>query len=422
MKQKYDFIIIGSGAGGSPLAAELSKKDHSILILEKGVKEKELGGKKNFSRYADIVKSLEGVNIMRAIMAGGTTAISAGCSIRCIQKELSDIGIDLSAELKEAEREVGNDPISEKLLSGRSKTILEASKRIGYNMELMPKCYYKQCDGCGLCMTGCDRNYRWTSIEDLDIAICNGAKVQYGAEVTDVSNNEKGQFIVHALIDEEIKSFSGENVVVCAGALETPRILIRSGIEDAGSNLSVDLLRHVYCFIPGASFGPEPPMSVVDTEFCEEKGFMLATNINTTVVRKYIDSQGKDFPYKVENALGMMVKIKDCPNGRVFPDGTVSKDVDQCDLMKFTEAFEIVKKIFLEAGADPNYIFESHINGAHPAGTAAIGKVVDNDLMTKIDGLYVCDASVFPSVPGLPTIVTIVALAKRLGKHLNSFK
>jgi choline dehydrogenase-like flavoprotein len=52
--------------------------------------------------------------------------------------------------------------------------------------------------------------------------------------------------------------------------------------------------------------------------------------------------------------------------------------------------------------------------GLHPGGTAAIGKVVNKDSQTEVDGLFACDASVPPVTPGLPPILTIVALAKRL--------
>lgn len=58
------------------------------------------------------------------------------------------------------------------------------------------------------------------------------------------------------------------------------------------------------------------------------------------------------------------------------------------------------------------------INGGHPCGTAGIGRVVDSNLQTRVRGLFVADASIFPESPGQPTIVTIAALAKRLGKRL----
>ena len=34
--KKYDTIIIGTGAGGSTISKDLAKKQHNILILEKG--------------------------------------------------------------------------------------------------------------------------------------------------------------------------------------------------------------------------------------------------------------------------------------------------------------------------------------------------------------------------------------------------
>ena len=49
---------------------------------------------------------------------------------------------------------------------------------------------------------------------------------------------------------------------------------------------------------------------------------------------------------------------------------------------------------------------------------------MDRDLQTRIDNLFVCDASVLParefnSKSRLPPILTIIALAKRLSKSLN---
>jgi choline dehydrogenase-like flavoprotein len=38
-------------------------------------------------------------------------------------------------------------------------------------------------------------------------------------------------------------------------------------------------------------------------------------------------------------------------------------------------------------------------------------RIVDVGLQTSLDGLFVCDASGLPTAPGLPPILTIVALA-----------
>ncbi|NNL77698.1 MAG: GMC family oxidoreductase, partial [Desulfobacterales bacterium] len=63
-------------------------------------------------------------------------------------------------------------------------------------------------------------------------------------------------------------------------------------------------------------------------------------------------------------------------------------------------------------------IFMRPFIGTHPSGTVRIGDMLDTDLMTAIDGLYVCDASVFPEALDRPTVLTIIGLGKRLAKHL----
>src|SRR5262252_7640375 len=42
----WEYIVIGSGAGGGPLAANLARQGHSVLLLEAGA---ETGGKTEYS-------------------------------------------------------------------------------------------------------------------------------------------------------------------------------------------------------------------------------------------------------------------------------------------------------------------------------------------------------------------------------------
>jgi len=119
--------------------------------------------------------------------------------------------------------------------------------------------------------------------------------------------------------------------------------------------------------------------------------------------------------------LGIMVKIKDDCLGKVHKDGIIEKTVTQQDLFRLNKGVDISREILINAGVDPKTIVTTKIRGAHPGGSAAIGETVDKNLETRIKGLFVSDASVFPASPGLPPIVTIIALGKRLSKFLRKY-
>jgi choline dehydrogenase-like flavoprotein len=63
-------------------------------------------------------------------------------------------------------------------------------------------------------------------------------------------------------------------------------------------------------------------------------------------------------------------------------------------------------------------VYRSWYQAAHPGGTAKIGEIVDSNLKTEIDKLYVCDCSVVPEEWGLLPSLTLLALGKRLARHL----
>ena len=58
-------------------------------------------------------------------------------------------------------------------------------------------------------------------------------------------------------------------------------------------------------------------------------------------------------------------------------------------------------------------------NYFHPAGTCAIGQVVDaSGRVLGLEGLVVADASVMPTIPRANTNVTVAAVAERLAETL----
>ena len=352
-------------------------------------------------------------------MAGGSTVVSCGNGVRCLEKELAEFGIHLEMEFAEAEGEMRIAPYDERRLSKGSKRILEASKELGYRMEPMPKFIDPaKCRRCGGCQLGCKHGAKWTALDYLDVARKNGAEILYDTRVNKVvteNGKVKGINITGPGGNSEILA---DVVILAAGGMGTPVILQKSGIEEAGSNLFLDLLVNTYGVADGLSQREEPTMALVDKEFYESKGFILSPFLNQPRMVRFLEMGMKGIFLPTDRSLGIMTKIRDDSVGQVHADGTFSKPVTENDRAKLKKGSAISKEILTKAGADSKSIVVTKVQGAHPGGTAAIDTVVDKDLQTKVNNLFVCDASVFPTSSGMPPILTIVALAKRLAKAL----
>jgi len=94
----------------------------------------------------------------------------------------------------------------------------------------------------------------------------------------------------------------------------------------------------------------------------------------------------------------------------------VRKKLSAADRAKLLHGYENAKRILREAGATDMY--KTWYFAAHPGGTVKIGQLVDANLETAYRNLYVCDCSVIPEAWGLPPVLTIIGLGKRLARHL----
>jgi len=175
---------------------------------------------------------------------------------------------------------------------------------------------------------------------------------------------------------------------------------------------------NTYGVAKGLDQTKEPTMAIVDHEFHKSEGFILSPFIHQSRPIRFLELGMKGMLMPTTGMLGIMTKITDDSVGRIYPDGTFSKIITEEDRRRLEKGPAISKEILIKAGADSKSIVVSKVAGAHPGGTAAIGEVVDSGLQTEVDNLFVCDGSVLPTSPGLPPILTIVALAKRLAKTL----
>jgi choline dehydrogenase-like flavoprotein len=310
-------------------------------------------------------------------------------------------------------------PTTERLLSNGSKELMRVAQELGCPMQLLPKFIDpKACRKCGNCVLGCIHGAKWTAREYLDEATENGAGIVYETQVKEVifdKGKARGVKVVNGQDPQEIFA---RGVILAAGGIGTPVILLNSGIKDAGAGLFVDLFVNTYGITDDDKLNQvfEPVMTMANLDFHQTKGFLLSPFVNHPRLSKFVELGLKGLTLPDNRTLGIMTKTIDEPVGKVFPDGSISKPVTEKDRIKLREGSRLAKEILAKAGAKS--IAVSRVQGAHPGGTAAIGKVVDKDLQTKVEGLFVGDASVLPQSPGLPPILTIVALARRLGRAL----
>ncbi len=424
--KKYEFVVVGSGAGGATLARELSKRGKEVLVVERGPEDPKIGslwdsfGVYDMSRLGIPKKSNQGVLLWRALIPGGSTVVSCGNSTPCLEEELVDLGIDLEEEFSEVEEETKTSPTDEGLMSEGTEKLREAATELGYEMEPMPKFIDPvKCKKCGQCVYGCEQGAKWTALDYLQEATENGATVLYDTLVQEAMvENGKVEGVVGTGPKGKIE-IQADVVVLAAGGLGTPVILQNSGIEDAGSKLFIDLVVNTYGVADELDQTHEPSMPLVNHEFHGEKGFILSPFINSSRVIRFLEGGPGELARSSQGLIGIMTKIADEPAGRVFPDESFSKPVTGKDWGRLNEGSALAEEILIEGGADRKSIRAGNPQGAHPGGTAAIGEVVDEDLQTEVDGLFVCDGSVLPTAPGMPPIVTICALGKKLAKKLG---
>jgi len=424
--KEYDFLIVGSGAGGATVAMELAKKGRRVLVIERGIREQKVGTFRDSLRYYDMnrltrmpPRSKGGATLWRTFMAGGPTVVSCGNGVRCLEKELAAFGINLDSEFAEAEEEMKIVPYDERRLSKGSKKILEASRELGYQLAPMPKFIDPaKCRRCGACQLGCKYDAKWTALRYLDEAAINGAEILYKTGVQKVIVENGRAMGVNASGPGGRFDIMADTVILAAGGMGTPVILQNSGVEKAGEGLFMDLLVNTYGVTKDLSQTDEPTMALVDHEFYESKGFILSPFLNQPAMVRFLELGVKGMFMPAKRMLGIMTKIADEPAGRVYPDRKFFKPVTQRDRQRLHQGSSISREILVKAGADSSSIVVSKVQGAHPGGTAAIGSVVDENLQTKIENLFVCDGSVLPTAPGMPPILTIAALGKRLAKAL----
>ncbi len=114
--------------------------------------------------------------------------------------------------------------------------------------------------------------------------------------------------------------------------------------------------------------------------------------------------------------VSLMIKLADSESGTVGRRG-VHKDLTATDNERLSAATERCVEVLAGLGVERDRVFLGTLNAGHPGGTLPLTGLERNPLHPDHlpENLYVADASLLPQSLGKPPILTIMALAQRVG-------
>lgn len=416
---KKNALIIGSGAGGA-MAAKMLSQSFDVTVLEAGGKFRPLSlpfdalsSLRSTGLYFDerlislimpnmlIAKTPDQVVVFGRGL-GGTTPLATGNAVRA-DKGLKNIGINLDEEFDELYRELPITTDHQRFWSEVTRQTFYAMNDLGFSPQPMPKFLRtSQCRLCGHCSIGCPHGAKWDTRELLD-----GIKVISNCRVERLEIGDRNVKRVIAKKGLRTVTFEADIVILAAGGLGTPQVLSQSGIECL-PRLFVDPVLCVAAPMEKARQDHQLLMPFVSSR----EGYIISPYMDW--LSFFFNSQWRK---PKDGMVSLMIKMADEEQGCV--DGSkVRKTLTVQDQKVLQRGVDDCREILLKMGARKEDIFLGTLNSGHPGGmmplTANEAETLHSPLLP--DNLYIADASLLPESLGLPPMLTIMALAKRIAK------
>jgi choline dehydrogenase-like flavoprotein len=420
----YDAIVVGTGPGGATVARQLARAGKRVLVLEWGERRPVTGG---FSQTArdlfvpgkSLLWTYGPLGLVRGITVGGSSVYFCGTAFEPPYEMLERHGIDIREEIAEARAELPIAPLAPNLLGPMTTRIMESARDLGLDWQPLPKFIYQdRCpswDPMGFYFAP-SYEAKWNARMWVDEAVAHGAVLRTGARVRKVLVEGSKAVGVAFGPTGRVQEACADQIVIAAGGIGSPVILRASGLRGAGRDFFYDPLIFVMGEVAGFNWAPELAMSA--GVHCVDDGYMMTDLCVPQVLHRMMAAQvGRlDRLSAHRRTLSIMVKVKDGLGGHLTDRGGVRKRLAPEDRSKLLHGFERARSILANAGA--RRIFKSGYMAAHPGGTVKVGDLLDENLQTDLENLYVCDCSVIPEAWGLPPALTLIGLGKRLARHL----
>jgi choline dehydrogenase-like flavoprotein len=263
-----DVCVVGSGAGGAVIAARLQAAGRSVVVLERGsyrneadFQQLELQGTQELYLRGGLIWSEGGsVGLIAGSTLGGGTVVNSLVCLRplaYVREEWGKLGLD-DTPTTEFDRCIDAvwkrlDVNTDATVRNRTSQLMaEALSARDMSWEPTPRNARRDDDArfCGYCNWGCQQGCKNSTLKTyLQDAADSGTRVVVDARVERVLTEGGRASGVLARVGETELVVEAPTVVVACGGIESPVLLLRSGI--GGPAVGKNLCVHPTYFVGG---------------------------------------------------------------------------------------------------------------------------------------------------------------------------
>lgn len=488
-KFECDFCVVGSGAGGAVVAKELAEAGFSVIVVEEGLRytPKDISREPRWIfthllREAGLRTTRGNVFIptMQAKCLGGTTFINSAICYRApdyVWKTWRErFGLegyeksDVEASYKKIEQTCNIAPTAFEIQGKKNLVIKRGLEALGLQSEPLPRAV-KNCEGCSDCLAGCPTGAKQSmDVSYIPLAVAKGAKVITGCRAEKVLTDAKRtraigvecSILVNDVPKYKASISTKKAVILSAGVMATPVILLKSGLNTKNGRVGKNLKIHPGIGVVGVFEEEINPWYGAfqgwGTKELLDRGIMLETVwAPPAIISVRLPGFGKRFKQSLAklkhiSAIAITTLGKNS-EGQVIPksgfDPLIKFHMSEKDSFELQEAALLAAKIFFAAGAkevmtgiygmpekfesasEAEALVEKHlapncftIVANHVFGTCAFGE--DKNLCVchstgehwDVRDLFVCDSSLMPTPTAVNPQETIMAIADQIARAL----
>ena len=474
---KVDVCVIGTGAGGAPVAKELAEGGMKVAMLEEGERfttdEFSARPREMTARlYRDAGQTATAGNVPIVMplgqAVGGTTLVNSGTCFRTpaavLEMWRERFGLDqlspyeLDPYFRRVERITNVVQVPPEIAGRNAEVVKRGADKLGWSGDYVWR-NVRGCVGSGVCNFGCPTSAKQhTGLTYVPRAWDAGATTFTGARARRIVTEGGRARAVDATTSGGGRlHVEADVVIVAAGAIHTPLFLQRNGLGTKSGELGRNLAIHPATAVRALFDEPIDmargvPQSYFVDEFADE-GIMLEGAAGppdyAAMSLPFAGIRHRDLMLRYQNMSQFGLMVSDISRGSVRSrGGRVEIRYDLCreDVLTFKRGIELLCELYAAAGATMLYppvegvgemdarelrpvpdgmrARDLTLMAFHPLGTARADArpahgVVDGDLkLHGVEGVYVADASVVPSSIGVNPQITIMALATRLAYGL----